>query len=54
MPKKPGPDVVVVWPLVVYPLAAIGVLGLYQHSSHPLASEGSGGPVNWGRKLGTA
>ena len=40
MAKKPGPDVVVVWPLVIYPLAAVGAFALYLHY--------------WGRKLGSS
>ena len=50
MAKKTSP----VPSLVVYPLAAVGVIAIYLHSSHPLASEGSRGPVNWGRKLGAS
>lgn len=37
---KSGPSVVVIWPLVVYPLAAIGAFSLYMHY--------------WGRKLGSS
>lgn len=34
------PSVVVIWPLVVYPLAGIGVMAIYWHY--------------WGKKLGTS
>lgn len=44
----------ILWPILVYPLAGIGAMALYWHSSHPLASEGSGDPVYWGKKLGSS
>lgn len=37
---KSLPTVVVIWPLVVYPLAGIGALAIYLHY--------------WGRKLGAS